>query len=45
MVEGENMTTIQDIVKFMSRKSPVNYSGFDLDKKIISFKSLDKATS
>lgn len=45
MVEGENMTTIRDIVKFISRKSIVNYSGFEIDKKIISFASLDKATS
>jgi len=39
------MTNIHDIVKFMSRKSTINYSGFDLDKKIISFASLDRATS
>jgi len=45
MVEGENMTTIHDIVKFMSEKRPVSYSGFNLNDKIISFASLDKATS
>jgi len=45
MEESENMTTIHDIVKFMSKKSSVSYSGFDLNEKIISFASLDKAKS
>lgn len=39
------MTDIHDIIKFMSEKRPVNYNAYDLDKEIVSFASLDKATS
>ena len=40
------MTTIHDIIKFIRKeKSIVGYSGYDLAEKIISFASLDRATS
>jgi len=38
------MITIHDIFKFISIKNILSYSRFDLDKEIISFASLDKAT-
>ena len=39
------MITIHDIFKFIPLKYILSYSRYDLDKEIISFASLDKATS
>jgi len=39
------MTHIHDIIKFMSEKRPEGHNAYDLNKEIISFASLDKATS
>jgi len=46
MEESGNMTTINDIVKFIAKeKENISYSGYDVREKILSFASLDKAIS